>query len=68
MKVSNTRSGYSETYLVKFWYCNEEGFDRQATKEYFSNSKQCHDLINKLALKELKKLYTNPRIISVIYV
>ncbi len=48
MKISEVIGNKTETYSVKFWYSSVEGYDRQMTKEFYSNSKQSHSLVEKL--------------------
>jgi hypothetical protein len=67
MKVSESPYGLSETYTVKFWYQNAEGFYRQLEEDFYADSKDAHQAIADYATKRLTKFYKNFRIISVIY-
>jgi len=66
MKVSESPYGMSETYTVKFWYKNEQGFDRQTTEDFYANSRSAHEAVEKFAQHQLSKHYTAARMISVI--
>lgn len=57
----------SESYTVKFWYTNEEGFYRQMEETIWADSKSAHGEVEKFCNKNLSKFYKNFRIISVIY-
>ena len=37
MKVSESPYGMTETYTVKFWYMNEDGFYRQTKEDFYTN-------------------------------
>lgn len=67
MKISESPYGMSETYTVKFWYKNDEGFTRQTEEDFYTNSKSAHEEISKFALKTLSQYYKNIEIISVTY-
>ena len=67
MKVSESPYGMTESYSVKFWYTNEEGFYRQIEETIWANSKDAHDAVEQYCNKNLSKFYKNFRIISVIY-
>ena len=67
MKVSESPYGLTESYTVKFWYTNEEGFYRQIEETLYADSKSAHDAVEKYCLKNLAKFYKNFRIISVTY-
>jgi hypothetical protein len=67
MKVSQQPYGLSEQYIVKFWHTNEEGFYRQTEETFYANSRSAHRAVEKLAIKELSKLYKNFSIINVTY-
>jgi hypothetical protein len=67
MKVSESPYGMTESYTVKFWYSNEEGFYRQIEETLYADSKSAHKEVEKFAIKNLSKVYKNFRIISVIY-
>jgi hypothetical protein len=67
MTVTESPYGMSESYTVKFWYTNEDGFYRQIEETLYSNSKSAHDAVEKYAVKNLGKFYKNFRIISVVY-
>lgn len=66
-KVSDSPYGMSESYTVKFWYTNEEGYYRQIEETLYSNSKGAHEDVEKFAKKNLGKFYKNFRVISVVY-
>lgn len=66
-RVSTTPETYTETYTVRFWYTNAEGFRRQHCKDFYSNSKSNHKAVKKYAEITLKKIYKNLEIISVVY-
>ena len=67
MKVSESPYGMTESYTVKFWYTNEEGFYRQIEETIWANSKSAHDAVEQYCEKNLAKFYKNFRIISVVY-
>lgn len=67
MKVSESPYDMTESYTVKFWYTNEEGFYRQMEETIWANSKGAHDAVERYCEKNLAKFYKNFRIISVIY-
>lgn len=67
MKVSESPYGMTETYTVKFWYMNEDGFYRQTKEDFYTNSKSAHQQVENYAKKALTKFYKGFRIISVIY-
>jgi hypothetical protein len=67
MKVSEAPYGMTETYTVKFWYQNEEGFFRQIEEDFYCNSKSAHEAVESYANKKLKRFYKNFRIVSVTY-
>ncbi len=67
MQVSDSPYGMTETYTVKFWYQNAEGYYRQSDEDFYADSKSAHDLVEKYAVKKLSKFYKNFRIISVVY-
>ena len=67
MKVSESPYGMSESYTVKFWHTNEEGFYRQVEETIYANSKGAHGTVEKFCNKNLSKFYKNFKIISVIY-
>ena len=58
----------TETYVVKFWYINYEGYLRQGKEEFYCNSKGKHKEIERYAKNALSKHLKDVRIISVIYV
>lgn len=64
---SNWTEDAHESYLVEFWYTDPEGWLRQGDQLFFCNEKAMHEDIEKYALKYLSKLFSNPKIISVIY-
>ena len=66
-KVSEEPYGMSETYTVKFWYQNEEGFYRQIEEDFYANTKDAHAEVEKFATKKLTKFYKGFRIINVVY-
>jgi hypothetical protein len=67
VKISESPKGMSESYTVKFWYTNEEGYYRQIEETIWANSKSAHDAVEKYCNKNLSKFYKNFRIISVTY-
>lgn len=67
MKVSESPYGMTESYTVKFWYTNEEGFYRQIEETIWANSKSAHEAVERYCKKNLAKFYKNFRIISVSY-
>lgn len=67
MKVSESPYGFTETYTVKFWYQNEEGYWRQIEEDLYSNSKSAHDAVEKYFMKYVAKFYKGARIVSVTY-
>ena len=48
MKVSESPYGMTESYTVKFWYTNEEGFYRQIEETIWANSKSAHEAVERL--------------------
>lgn len=66
-KVSESPYGMSESYTVKFWYTNSEGFYRQLEEDLYANSKDAHHEVEQFAKRKLGKFYKNFRIISVTY-
>ncbi len=68
MKVSESPYGTTETYVVKFWYENQEGFYRQLEENIYCNSKSAHKQIEAYCYKNLAKFYKNFKIISITYV
>ena len=67
MKVQESPYGLSESYAVKFWYENEEGYSRQEEEILYSNSKGAHKAVETYFKKYVAKNYKRVRIISVIY-
>ena len=67
MKVSDSPHGATETYTVKFWYRNSQGFVDQAKKDFYSTSRAAHDKVEKFAIKMLTKFYKDVKIISITY-
>jgi hypothetical protein len=67
MKVSESPYGFTETYTVKFWYQNEEGYWRQQEIGLYCNSKSAHSCVEKYFMKYLAKFYKGARIVSVTY-
>ncbi len=67
MKVSESPYGMPESYVVQFWYENEEGVYRQLEETLYSNSKDAHSKIEKYCSKVLSKFYKNFKIISIIH-
>lgn len=67
MKVSADQKGKSESYAVKFWYVNDEGFYQQGEKLFYANSRCAHKVIERYAITELRKTHKNVRIINVTY-
>jgi hypothetical protein len=67
MKISESPYGMTETYTVKFWYQNAEGFHRQIDEDFYCNSKSAHDQVEHFAKQYLTKFYKEFRIISVTY-
>jgi hypothetical protein len=66
-KVSESPYGMSESYTVKFWHTNEDGYYRQIEETLYSNSKCAHDDVETFAKNNLGKFYKNFRVISVAY-
>jgi hypothetical protein len=56
-----------DTYTVKFWYTNDEGFYRQGEEDMYASSKDAHREVEQFSIKALSKYYKNFRIISVVY-
>lgn len=67
MKVSESPYGMSESYTVKFWYTNQDGFYRQIEETIYANSRSAHDAVQKYCEKNLPRYYKNFRIIGVTY-
>lgn len=67
MKISESPYGMTETYTVKYWYVNHEGYLRQAEDDFYSRSKSAHAQVEAFAKKSLSKLLSKVEIISVIY-
>lgn len=67
MKISTSPYGFSESYEVKFWYTNHEGYWRQTTEMFYCNSKVAHKHIEKYAFNYLSGYYYGIKIISVTY-
>lgn len=67
MKVSESPYGMTETYSVKFWFENGEGYVRQTTEDFYTNSKAAHRLVHNYAMRYLPEYYKKVQIISVIY-
>ena len=67
MKIQESPYGCSESYAVKFWYENEEGFSRQEDETLYCNSKSAHKAIETYFKKHIAKNYKYARIISVTY-
>lgn len=67
IKISEYPANLSETYTVKFWYRNSEGFLRQIEEDVYSNSKNAHSQVEKFAKKNIGKFYKDFKIISVTY-
>ena len=65
---SKAVKGFTETYVVKFWYTCSEGYLKQSSKEFWCNSKSAHRVIEVEAIKFLlKEGFSGIKIISVIY-
>jgi len=68
IKVANAPyGGLRETYSVKFWYTNDDGFYRQGEEDIYASSKDAHCEVEQFSIKALSKCYKNFRIISVVY-
>ena len=67
MKVSESPYGMSETYTVKYWYVNSEGYLRQGTEDFYAKGKSAHKNVEVFAKKYLSKLFSKVDIISVTY-
>ena len=67
MKVSDSPKGMTESYAVKFWHVNEDGFHQQDKMLFYSNSKSAHKVVESFALKRLRKTYKDVRIVTVTY-
>jgi len=66
-KVSESPYGMTETYTVKYWYINYEGYLRQGTEDFYTRSKSAHKNVEAFAKKYLSNLLSNVEIISVTY-
>lgn len=67
MKIQESSHGCSESYAVRFWYENEEGYFRQEEELLYCNSKSAHSKIESYFNKYIAKNYNKARIISVTY-
>ena len=67
MKVSESPFSMSETYTVKYWYVNSEGYLRQGTEDFYAKGKSAHETVEAFAKKYLSKLFSKVDIISVTY-
>ena len=68
--VSEAPYGLSESYEVKFWYKDENGFLKQGDEIFYSNSKSAHEDVEKFFMNEIKNfsaIFKEVRIISVTY-
>ena len=60
--------GCTETYTVKFWYTNKDGFRQQGEEDFYCNSKSAHEDVEKYFYKFCKSTqYIKPEVISVVY-
>ena len=66
-KIKVSPYGTTETYTVKFWYINLEGYHVQGSDDLYCNSKSAHKDVEKYFMKHLAVYYKNARIISVTY-
>ncbi len=66
-KISQSPYGMSETYTVKFWYTNAEGWYKQGEEDFYCNSKSKHKQVEAYAMSKLGALYSQVKIISVTY-
>lgn len=67
MKIQEAPHGCTESYVVKFWYENEEGYSRQGEETIYNDSKATHRAIETYFKKHIAKNYNRARIISVTY-
>lgn len=66
-KIKEAPYGCTETYTVKFWYSNQEGYRQQGEEDLYCSSKSAHKDVEEYFLKEFYKHYTKPEVISVVY-
>lgn len=59
--------GCTETYTVKFWYTNQDGYRQQGEEDFYYNSRSAHKDVEKYFLGKKWTCYKNPEVISIIY-
>lgn len=67
MKVSESPYGYTDSYAVKFWYVNAEGYTRQGEEILYTNGKGKHKVVERYFIKVFAKHYKRIDVISVTY-
>ena len=64
-RIKESPKNCSESYTVKFWYCNNEGLYEQGEETFYCNSKSAHATVENYFVKYHSYKYFKLRIITV---
>lgn len=67
MNVSESKKGFTETYVVKFWLEGKDGFWAQKEINLYSNSNSNIEEIEKYFDEQIKPSYKHARLLSIRY-